>query len=197
MRSRSCAGGGEPGDGVHQHGEEGHDHDDGRLGGPVEAEPHDHDRRDADDRQGAETRLPIGRRPRCRKGTRSTRMATTVKPWRSRWCSRSAPTSGTSAGNLQRASAARRGCAPRSGSAAAEAPAGSQSRAQRSPTGSGSRYRRGAGPARQEENREGLRPSARGARRAARRRATRPPAAQAGQPEPATIRETSSRARAG
>ena len=37
--------------GVHQHREEGHDHDDGRLGLPVEAEPHHHDRRDADDRQ--------------------------------------------------------------------------------------------------------------------------------------------------
>ena len=45
------AGGGEPRDRVHQHREEGHDHDDGGLRVPVEAEPHDHDRGDADDRQ--------------------------------------------------------------------------------------------------------------------------------------------------
>ena len=31
-----------------EHGEEGHHHDDGGLGGPVETEPHHHDRRDSD-----------------------------------------------------------------------------------------------------------------------------------------------------
>ena len=41
----------EPGDGVHQHREEGHADDDRRLALPVEAEPHHEDRRDADDRQ--------------------------------------------------------------------------------------------------------------------------------------------------
>ena len=45
------AGGLQPGQRVHQHGEEGHDHDDRGLGLPVEAEPDHHDRRDADDRQ--------------------------------------------------------------------------------------------------------------------------------------------------
>ena len=44
-------GGIEPGHGVHQHGEKGHGHDDGRFGLPVEAKPHHHDGGDADDRQ--------------------------------------------------------------------------------------------------------------------------------------------------
>ena len=46
------AGSREPGHRVHQHREEGHHHDDGRLRLPVEAEPHHHDGRDADHRQG-------------------------------------------------------------------------------------------------------------------------------------------------
>ena len=42
---------GRPGDRVHQHRKEGHHHDHRGLRLPVEAEPHHHDRRDADDRQ--------------------------------------------------------------------------------------------------------------------------------------------------
>ena len=45
------AGGGEAGERVHQHREEGDHRDHGGLRRPVEAEPHHHDRRDADDRQ--------------------------------------------------------------------------------------------------------------------------------------------------
>ncbi len=44
------------GERVDQHREEGHDDDDGGLRLPVEAEPHHHDRRDADDGHGADQR---------------------------------------------------------------------------------------------------------------------------------------------
>ena len=79
----------EAGHRVHQHREEGHHHDDRGLRLPVEAEPHDHDRRDADDRQ-ARPELPSGSSPRRRNGERSI-STPTRKPAREPMPSRPAP----------------------------------------------------------------------------------------------------------
>ncbi len=73
-----------PGERVHQHREEGHHHDDGGLRLPVEAEPHHHDRRDADDRQRRDE-IAERQQPARRKGMRSIRMATSEARRRSRW----------------------------------------------------------------------------------------------------------------
>ena len=116
--------GGEPGDGVHQHREERHDDDHGGLGLPVEAEPHHHDRRDADDRQRrdevAERQEPAaagtargrpGSRPRSRQPQPIAQPASTALR---KVCTKSAP---------QRSAASRR-CGCRSRRAAAAAPCG-------------------------------------------------------------------------
>ncbi len=52
---------------VHQHREKRHDDDNGHLGLPVEAEPHDHDRRDADNRQGGDE-IADGQQPTLEEG---------------------------------------------------------------------------------------------------------------------------------